>query len=184
MPTARWLGHRGFDVAAGVATARQAQVLHRDLRWVLVHNTHQCDVAGRDGDRHHPGTFTYNPVAFDRTFSVPENVYYVDTGIDLRPGDGVEIDGSGTINSGVIFSGDNGPDGWGPGRFGAGTPAPDAPVYSLVAQVGGTLAGPAFYVGPHFEGENIGTGRLLLRINDEAPGNGRGAFTARVRVYR
>ena len=130
------------------------------------------------------GTFNYNPVAFDRTFSVPENVYYVDTGIDLQPGDGVEIDGSGTINSGVIFSGDNGPDGWGPGRFGAGTPAPNAPVYSLVAQVGGTLAGPAFYVGPHFEGENIGTGRLLLRINDEAPGNGRGAFTARVRVYR
>ena len=130
------------------------------------------------------GTFTYDPVAFDLPFSVPENVHYVDTGIDLQPGDGVEIDGSGTINSGVIFSGDNGPDGWGPGRFGAGTPAPNAPVYSLVAQVGGTLAGPAFYVGPHFEGRNLGTGRLLLRINDEAPGNGRGAFTAQVRVYR
>ena len=100
------------------------------------------------------GTFAYNPVAIDRTFSVPENLYYVDTGIDLQPGDGVEIDGSGSINSGVLFSGANGPDGWGPGRFGAGVPAPSAPVYSLVAQVGGTLAGPAFYVGPHFEGSN------------------------------
>ena len=130
------------------------------------------------------GTFDYNPVAFDRTFTVPESLYFVDTLIDLEPGDGVVIDGSGSIWSGVIFSGSNGPDGWGPGRFGAGVPAPDAPVYSLVAQVGGTLAGPAFYVGPHFESQTLASGRLFLRINDEAPGNGSGAFTARVEVFR
>ena len=128
------------------------------------------------------GTFTYNPVAFDRTFTVPERLFFVDTGIDLEPGDGVVIDGSGSIWSGVVFSGNNGPDGWGPGRLGAGVPAPNAPVYSLVAQVGG--AGPAFYVGPHFESRTLGRGRLFLRINDEAPGNGSGAFTARVQVFR
>ena len=158
---------------------------HRVEAGMLVHVARQRDVAGRDSQRHHQRNVHHLPVAFDRPFSVPENVHYVDTGIDLQPGDGVEIDGSGTIHAtGSILHGEQRPEGFGPGRFGAGVPAPNAPVYSLVAQVGGTLAGPAFYVGPHFEGENIGTGRLLLRVNDEAPGNGRGAFTARVRVYR
>jgi hypothetical protein len=128
------------------------------------------------------GTFTYNPVAFDQTFTVPENLYFVDTRIDLQPGDRVVIDASGYINSGVLFSGANGPDGWGPGRFGAGVPAPTAPVYSLVAHVGPAL--PAFYVGPHLDSETLGGGRLFLRINDEAPGNGSGAFTVRVQVLR
>ena len=138
LPPARRLGHRDSDLATGVAAARQAQTPHRELRGMLVHDRRQCDVAGRDGDGTIRGTFNYNPVAFDQPFTVPENVHYVDTVIDLQPGDGVEIDGSGIIHAtGSILHGNNGPDGW-PGRFGAGVPAPNAPVYSLVAQVGGT----------------------------------------------
>jgi hypothetical protein len=126
--------------------------------------------------------FSYSPIVIDKTVSVPEASAVVDTGIDLLPGDGIMIDASGSIWAGVWGTGSNGPDGW-VGWSGAGKPLTSAAPFSLIGSIG---SGGLFFVGNTFESAPslAGTSRLFLRTNDDVPGNGSGAFTVRVRVYR
>lgn len=123
----------------------------------------------------------------DRAFGVPEASAGVDTGIDLLPGDDFALEGSGQIKSGVLFTSWNGPEGWTNVDHDPKFPlheGPDARPFALIARLAGL---PWFYVGaqraraPYVDGSRR---RLQLRTNDDSPGNGEGAFTCRVRVWR
>jgi hypothetical protein len=125
----------------------------------------------------------------EKSVSVPENATYVDTGVDIQYGDQVAIDGdpNSRIWSGVWFTGWNGPVGWSnydcsrkfPLNINGGCSRP----YSLIARVGDSSyryvgSGTVFY----YQGN--ATGRLYLSINDDAVGNGAGAFRATITVDR
>ncbi len=126
---------------------------------------------------------SYSPVVIDATVTVPESASAVDAGITVNPGDGLVIDGSGEIWAGVWFTGTNGPDGWVGWEGNPWVPLPPVAPFSLLGRLG---TGPLFLVGSSFEGQPslAAPARLLLSTNDDIPGNGSGAFTARVQVYR
>ena len=124
-----------------------------------------------------------------KSVSVPEKNTYVDTGVDIQPGDQVAIDGDpyARIWSGVWFTGWNGPVGWSncdysrkfPLNINGGCSRP----YSLIYRVGDSSyryvgSGTVFY----YQGNT--TNRLYLSINDDVVGNGDGAFKATITVDR
>jgi hypothetical protein len=81
------------------------------------------------------------------------------------------------IWAGVWFTGSNGPDGW-PGTSASSSyPLPGAPRYSLIARIGNNGYQ---YVGSSarsFTNDRPGyLQRVRFRVNDDAPGNGNGAF--------
>jgi hypothetical protein len=112
---------------------------------------------------------------------VPEQSARVTTQTYLTPGRSLYVTGSGSIWAGVIFSGRNGPQGW-TKIAGSGYPLPSVRRYSLLARANG----PWRYVGAGATVTNTGTTteRLQFRVNDDAPGNGSGAFTATYRICR
>lgn len=121
-------------------------------------------------------------------FTVPESAFDVDTGIDLLPGDHVVFSASGDIEAGVLPGILNGPNGFGPGDLAFPSittwetfPIPTPRFYSLL----GKLNGSYFFIGFGAERtQSSGPSRLFLRINDNVPGNGSGAFTCQVQVWR
>jgi hypothetical protein len=121
----------------------------------------------------------------DRTFSVPESTRIpVNTGVFVNRGDTVLLTASGTIWAGVVATGQNGPEGWADLRT-AGTefPLPGARIYSLLGRIGGATAAP-FYIGQGTLFSANSSGQLFLQTNDNDPGNGNGAFSGRVQVFR
>jgi hypothetical protein len=125
----------------------------------------------------------------DTWVDVPESARAdVDTGITLQPGDDFELQGTGAIWAGVWFTGTNGPEGWtnrietNPNSPMSGRP--QAHPFALIGRFG---AEPYFYIGTGlprqaFRGTTPAT--LALRINDNAPANGSGAFRCRIQVWR
>jgi hypothetical protein len=119
--------------------------------------------------------------------NVPESSSRVDTGVDLEAGDTLEITGGGAIHTGVFGWGETGPEGaaWldhdkkfplNRGQF--------ARPYALIGFVRGNGDSPPFYVGNRYGPTRPPrAGRLYLRTNDDAPGNGDGAFTATIHVW-
>lgn len=123
-----------------------------------------------------------NTVAADRTFSVPESTRGVRTGITINDGDRIIFDASSRIWAGVVFTGENGPEGWGELADNRNFPLVGARRFSLIGRVG---SGRPFYIGHHNEVRHSGAaGELSLLTNDDAPGNGNGQFVSRVRVHR
>jgi hypothetical protein len=142
----------------------------------------------------------------------PELSSGVDTGLTLVPGDTVTFTASGQIWAGVILTGTNGPLGWTDydgcqSKF----PLLCAPPYSLIGYLDND--GGYFYIGsgggaaqPPYPTLSpagvIGTrisdlypdppplnllnapAELVLRTNDDAPGNGSGAFSVNIQVDR
>jgi hypothetical protein len=106
----------------------------------------------------------------------------VDSGIDLGPNEFLAITGFGTINAGVIFGGDNGPEGWNSIENNPTFPLPGSRPFSLL----GILDSQKFYIGKsNATTEKFTTPkRLFLRTNDNEPGNGSGAFSAQVQVWK
>lgn len=111
----------------------------------------------------------------------------LDTGITLRPGDEFAVTGTGAIWSGVWFTGLNGPEGW--DRLESNPAFPlhstsDSRPFSLIGRLEGE---PYFFVGRGLTRrpfERTGPRRLFLRVNDNTPANGSGAFRALVEVWR
>jgi hypothetical protein len=110
----------------------------------------------------------------------------VDTGIVVRKGDILSIQGDGQVWSGVLATGANGPNGWytwaKPGQ--PGFPNMSAHPFSLLYAVGDTDQ-------PTYAGDGINnrqydgaTGDLLLMINTNNYDNGNGHFTVTVTVQR
>ena len=127
-------------------------------------------------------------LALSEEFTVPESARDVQTGIVLRMGDAFEIEASGRIWAGVFLTGENGPNGWEDrieyDRKFPLTGRPNGHPFSLIGKLGG--GGAYFFIGEHRPRERyLGEEdrELFLRINDDSPGNGSGAFTCRVRVW-
>jgi hypothetical protein len=122
-----------------------------------------------------------------RDVTVPENAAAVPTGIRLRPGDDFELDAGGRIWAGVPFTGENGPNGWDRIEYDRKfflTGQPNGHPFCLLGQLG--RDGAYFFIGEHrdrqrYRGEE--TYELFLRVNDDAPGNGSGAFQCRVKTW-
>ncbi len=111
-----------------------------------------------------------------------------DTGIVLQPGDEFALTGAGAIWAGVAFTGNNGPEGW-TDRIETNPNSPlhntaDSRPFSLLGRFEGEGY---FYIGHGFTRRAFNRSsprRLFLRINDNTPGNGSGAFQCNVKVWR
>jgi hypothetical protein len=127
------------------------------------------------------------PIVVDKWITVLESDRDVDTNILLRNGDWLDISASGSIWAGVWFTGENGPRGWAGWSAGNNSPLPGNPPFSLL---GMTADDGYFYIGDNLRrtylNETLGPGetRLFLRINDDGPGNGSGAFNVHMTVWR
>ncbi|MCR3752251.1 hypothetical protein [Lentzea californiensis] len=88
------------------------------------------------------------------------------------------------IWAGVAFTGTNGPPGWvdlAPWSF----PLPDRPVFSLITRISNNYSPTIYrYAGydTSFVNNQPNPGFVILRTNDDHPGNGSGAFIADVSV--
>ena len=132
----------------------------------------------------------------DRTFQIWDGRGggTVNTGIKVHKGDQLDINATGTNWSGVILTGDYGPEGWTtwdtPGGGGAGYPMPDRHPFGLVGNwdSGDVKAQGWFWIGTGYSGTDQprqdGTHTLFLGTNDNNPLNGDSdkRFTVRVRV--
>jgi hypothetical protein len=139
-------------------------------------------------------SFVFNTDTQEHHWSVSEASGQRQTDVTVLPGDFLTIVGGGEIWSGVWGAGTNGPGGWG----GDPTSSPPYPAatnaYSLIAHLDGEWAIPLpgissgrgwFHVGSVRYVTYLGPPtRLKLGINDNAPGNGSGYFTARVLINR
>jgi hypothetical protein len=117
----------------------------------------------------------------DKTVTVRESDFDVDSGVDVRTGDRLVVSASGQIKSGVFGTGFNGPQGWDNIDCANKFPLPCSHPFSLL----GKLNGSYFYIGSGIDKVHTGgDSRLFLRINDDAPANGEGSFTAHIQVFR
>jgi hypothetical protein len=128
------------------------------------------------------------PLVGEFTYVVAESARDVFTGITLQWGDDYEIEATGEIWAGVPLTGNNGPAGWTDRLIDdarwplhSGLDPVGAHPFALLARVGGW-----FLVGEHMERRrflNLLPLPLHLRINNDHPGNGSGAFRATVRLW-
>jgi hypothetical protein len=124
----------------------------------------------------------------ERWIDVPESTRTdIATGIILRPGDEFALTGTGSIWAGVFFTGLNGPEGWNTIENNQNFPlhgTANARPFSLIGRfsnegyfyIGNGLGRRAFRGNANRE--------LLLRINDNTPSNGSGAFRCLIEVWR
>jgi len=154
--------------------------------------------AANNGDdtyrRRAPGTRTRDRRPVDEvdrnrqqeiTISVPATSRGLDTGIDVRSGDPINITATGTIIAGQRI-GQVGPDGGASSGFGSvvnARPVPSAGVGALIAyirQANGQLSA-AYLVGSQLSTSVPADGRLILAINDDNYGDNSGSFSVRIR---
>lgn len=126
------------------------------------------------------------PPAIIRAFTITESQSGdLDTGIDVRIGDRITVSANGEVYAGVWFTGTNTAWGWDGRTDDRKFPhhgTDDAHPYSLIGKIG---SGSYFLVGEaldNFLAQRAG--RLVLRINDDVPGNGNGSFTGNIAVHR
>jgi hypothetical protein len=116
-----------------------------------------------------------------RRIQVNEGDADVDTAIDVRAGDTLIFHAWGSIWAGVWFTGNNGPRGWYNRDNDPKFPLPGAHPFQLL----GKLDTGYFEVGSYARFDQTpNQGHLFLRINDDVPGNGNGAFQCQVMVYK
>ena len=120
------------------------------------------------------------------SIDVPGNVQRgVDTGIELRAGDQVNISATGTVTAGRR-AGQVSPDGGRVGGLGivSAYPVPNAGVGALIGYVrltNGQVTAP-FIIGSQQSFAAQADGRLFLLVNDDNYNDNSGSFTVRVRV--
>ncbi len=116
-----------------------------------------------------------------RRVQVNESNWDVSTSIDVRQGDTLIFSAWGSIWAGVWFTGNNGPRGWNWRDNDPKFPLPGAHPFMLL----GKLDTGYFEVGSYARlDQTANQGRLWLRINDDVPGNGNGAFQCDISHYR
>lgn len=118
----------------------------------------------------------------ETSVTVRESDHDVDTGIDINPGEWATISTTGQIWAGWWFTASNDPEGWDSIANNPNYPLPSARQYCLLGKLGSGY----FYVGRsnNTMADLTQTQRLFLRINDDVPGNGNGAFTCRIQVWK
>jgi len=116
-----------------------------------------------------------------KQIQVNEGDFDVNTAIQVRRGDTLIFQAWGLIWAGVWFTGLNGPQGWSWLDPDPKFPLPGAHPFQLL----GKLDTGYFRVGSYARlDETPDQGALYLRINDDLPGNGTGAFQCVVACYR
>jgi hypothetical protein len=116
-----------------------------------------------------------------RQVQVREADWDVNTHLLIQHGDTLIFHSWGQIWAGVWFTGNNGPKGWNNVDNDPKYPLPASHPYGLL----GKLDTGYFYVGDYSRYDQaLDQGTLFLRINDDVPGNGNGAFQCLVQVYR
>jgi len=116
-----------------------------------------------------------------RQVQVNERDADVDTHMRVNQGDTLIFHASGQIWAGVWFTGNNGPQGWNNIDNDPKFPLPGSHPFGLL----GKLDTGYFYIGAYARiDQAMDQGELFLRINDDVPGNGTGAFTCLIQVYR
>ena len=119
------------------------------------------------------------------TINVPGTSRGTDTGIDVRAGDTINFNATGTVVPGQRV-GQVGPDGAISSGFGSvvnARPVPSAGVGALIAYVrmaNGQLSQP-YLIGSQLAGTVPADGRLILAINDDNYGDNSGSFSVRIR---
>jgi hypothetical protein len=116
-----------------------------------------------------------------KQIEVREGDWDVGTAIQVIAGDTLIFQAWGQIWAGVWFTGNNGPRGWDNRDNNNKFPLPGAHPYQLL----GKLDSGYFEIGDsHRIDQTPDQGELYLRINDDLPSNGNGAFQCMVQVYR
>lgn len=116
-----------------------------------------------------------------KQLAVRESDWDVNTDIQVQKDDTLIIQAWGSIWAGVWLTGTNGPEGWHNIDDDPKFPLPGTHPYCLL----GKLDSGYFYIGQSYRVDKTpDQGMLLLRINDDVPGNGSGAFQCLVQVYR
>jgi hypothetical protein len=119
------------------------------------------------------------------TIAVPATSRGVDTGIDVRAGDPINITATGMIIAGQRV-GQVGPDGSNRTGFGSvvnARPVPSAGVGALIAyirQANGQMSAP-YLIGSQLSSTVPADGRLILAVNDDNYGDNSGSFNVRIR---
>ncbi len=138
----------------------------------------------RSRDRQSGGDFGRNNRTQEITMNVAGTSRGMDTGIDVRAGDPINITASGVIIAGSRV-GEVGPDGQSSGG-GLGInarPVPSAGVGALIAYIrmaNGQMSA-AYLVGSQLSSTVPVDGRLILAINDDNYNDNSGSFSVRIR---
>lgn len=144
-----------------------------------------CGAPGGDIDKAEEVASLESNLTRSYYFSVPESAStWIDTGVDVGPGDRVVFTGGNVIWAGFWYISANGPDGLrefaNETRFPVTTANdPNARRFSLVGSFGGSER---FQIGSGVTKTAPGARRIYLRTNDDVPGNGEGAFDCYIQV--
>jgi Ca2+-binding EF-hand superfamily protein len=136
----------------------------------------ELDAAGADA----VGT-SGRAIANGRAITVDASRGWIDTGIDVRRGDVLQIRASGTVTLSTNTSDVADPAGSRTNRRAASAPLPGDPAGALIARVGN--AAPMLAGGRQSITAN-GTGRLFLSVNDDFFDDNQGAYRVVVGVSR
>ena len=112
-----------------------------------------------------------------RRVSVPAGERWVDTGVDVRRGERVEFNASGTVYLRANGNTEAGPAGARDGVRTRRAPMPDVLAGALIGRVGN---GRPFGIGDQTSVTMPDSGRLYLAVNDDAVADNSGAFQVRV----
>ena len=150
--------------------------------------------------RRPPEPVPYLPDTSDlETFdlSIPEYTTSVMLPTEIKPGDRVRLIPSGAIFAGVLLTGNNGPGGWDALDTALKFPLPGDHPFCLLYRLlpdgmppDGHAVGAAPWrrlpaeIGFVYQNSIAHNGRIEFRTNDDAPGNGNGAFSCRVEIRR
>lgn len=116
-----------------------------------------------------------------RSITVDAARGWVDTGIDVRSGDRLALDATGSVTLSGNESDVADPSGSRTGRRAASAPLSDQPAGSLIARIGDAAPIP---VGGRQSITPNASGRLFLSVNDDHFADNRGAFTVTVSIQR
>jgi hypothetical protein len=199
------------DFALSASSAAKRVTLNPLLRVEIAVKAQALDETTGDRSETRAATFVYSPwrQVAQAQVRVNESDQWVSTGLTVQRDDRLEITavwgGDGdqspdhTIWAGVWFTGRNGPPGWPEAAPDADPPypLPGASKYSLIGNLGDGANGPKFQVArsstdltftaiPSMSWPEYGWPwfNLLLRTNDNVAGNGNGAFTANLTLFR
>jgi hypothetical protein len=123
------------------------------------------------------------PLVKEEWISVNEADWDHDTDLDISNGQRVILSADGSIWAGVWFTGRNGPQGWNNLADDPKFPMPNAHPYALLAKLDDEYFEVGRGVERTYRPATGGASRLYLRINDDTPGNGNGAFGCRVQLW-
>jgi Ca2+-binding EF-hand superfamily protein len=116
-----------------------------------------------------------------RTLVVPATQRWVDSGIDVRAGQVIQVQADGNIRMSDNTNDGANPSGSWSGRHAAAAPFPDRPAGALIARVGNSSP---IFVGDNGEISAVTGGRLYFSVNDDHLPDNSGEYRVTVSIRR